>query len=63
MNKLVPRNMSFVHVYYQKSTFRSQQKNELVGFVDFIGDKMIFLILFYNFLCKHISVNLNKKIY
>lgn len=37
MNKLVPRNMSFVHVYYQKPSFRSQQKNELIGFTNFLG--------------------------
>lgn len=35
-NKLDPKNIAIVHVYYSQSTFRSQQKEELVGFTDFL---------------------------
>lgn len=35
-NNLVTKNIAIVHIYYGQSTFRSQHKEELVGFTDFL---------------------------
>lgn len=35
-NKIDPNNVAFLHIYYARSTFRSQTKEELVGFTDFL---------------------------
>lgn len=35
-NNLKSKNIAIVHAYYGKSTFRSQRKEELVGFTDFL---------------------------
>lgn len=34
--KLKPKNVAYVHIYYAKSSFRSQRIEELVGFADFL---------------------------
>lgn len=35
-HKLKARDIAFVHTYFARSTFRSQRKEELVGFTDFL---------------------------
>lgn len=35
-NNLKSKNIAILHAYYGKSTFRSQRKEELVGFTDFL---------------------------
>lgn len=35
-NKLNPKNIAILYVYYTKSTFRSQKMEELVSFTDFL---------------------------
>lgn len=44
-NKLQTKNIAMVHIYYSHSTFRSQRKEELVGFTDFLCK--IFIIFMY----------------
>lgn len=35
-NEMIPSNTAVVHIYYKENSFRSQRKEELVGFTEFL---------------------------
>lgn len=45
-NNLLTENVAIVHIYYGQSTFRSQHREELVGFTDFLCKKIILFDVF-----------------
>lgn len=47
--KLEPKNVAILHVYYLRTTFRAQKKEELVGFAEFLANLGGLLGLFLGF--------------
>lgn len=46
--KLDPKNTAIVHIYYTRSYYRSQKKEEYVGFTDFLCKFVFIYFFFYN---------------
>lgn len=43
-NKMRPSDAAIVHIYYRENSFRSQRKEELIGFTEFLCISFIFMI-------------------